>query len=71
MTGLHLPHPHMPHPHLAERFIAHVGAGFWDGMFHHQAPLPKRIVPPAVDWPEWHHAYPDARMEAEIHGGDE
>lgn len=65
MTGLHL-------PHLADRFIEHVGEGFWAGMLHRPAPPPaRRAVPPAVDWPEWHHAYPDAQLEADIHGGEQ
>lgn len=48
-------HLHLPHPHIADRFIEHVGKGFWGGMFHHSRPAP--IVPDGHDWTGWH--YPD------------
>lgn len=55
---------HLPHPHIADRFISHVGEGFWAGICHHQ-PAPPREVPPAADWDDWHYAPAQADWENE------
>lgn len=61
MTGrLHLPHPHLPHPHLADLFIGHIGAGFWEGMFHRRA----LIIPAVHDWDDFH--WPDGSGYVEV-----
>ena len=48
-------HLHLPHPHIADRFIEQIGEGWFSRMFHHDyQPTPKRPVPPAEDWNDWH-----------------
>lgn len=49
-------HLHLPHPQLADRFIEHIGEGFWAGMFRHHEPAP--IVPDGHDWDDFH--WPDS-----------
>lgn len=55
----HLFHPqHLPHPHLADRVAAmaeHVLEIVHGERWHEP---PKRTVPAAEDWTEWHH-YPE------------
>jgi hypothetical protein len=54
---------HLPHPHISDRFIEHIGEGFWAGMFHHHTHTVERAVPAATDWDEWHYAPAQADWE--------
>lgn len=51
---------HLPHPHIADRFIEHIGEGFWAGMFHHG----RSITPDGHDWDDWHYARAHAQRSA-------
>jgi hypothetical protein len=56
----------LPHPHIADRVEAFA---HW---LAHERPMPKRKVPPADDWNDWHYAdakpdWEDRNDEGETH----